>query len=116
MSREALAGFMSALAEDSTLQEELRNAAEGTGEDAAVPTDQFVKIAEARGFEFTVDEALGIFELDDDELESVSGGAVFAKHDYAPTSFHRGSRMIKEVLGKPIPAHRLGDLAGFRFF
>jgi predicted ribosomally synthesized peptide with nif11-like leader len=115
MSREALAGFMSALEKDPTLQEELKSAVEGTGEEAAVPTERFVEIAGARGFDFTVDEALGIFELSDDELESVSGGAVFAKYE-GKTGLRGGTRMLKEELGKPIPAHRLGDMAGFKFF
>jgi len=106
MSREALAGFMSALKEDATLQEELRSAAEGTGEDAAVPTERFVEIAEARGFEFTADEALGIFELDDDELESVSGGAVFAKHE-GLAAHEGGVRMVKVDYAKPVPLNFL---------
>jgi hypothetical protein len=75
MSRKALTGFLTALADDVSLQEELRTAAEGTGDDAIVPTETFVEIAEARGFAFTVDEALGITELGDDELGAVSGGA-----------------------------------------
>ena len=57
MSREAVIAFLRKVADDPGLQEEL------------------VGFARERGFEFTVEE------LGDSELDSVTGGAAFAKYD-----------------------------------
>ena len=117
MSKEALAGFMSKLAEDAGLQEELRAAAEGTGDEAAVPTERFVEIAGGLGYEFTADEALGIFEVADEELDSVSGGAAFAKYDGVVGRFNKASvGMLKDEVGKLMPLNLLFGHKNFKFF
>jgi len=95
MSREQLSEFMKLLAEDSALQEELRNAAEGTGDDAVVSSERLVEIARARGFEFTVEEAEGVFELSDDELDAVAGGLTLGQS----TRYYKEQRSFKSMDG-----------------
>jgi predicted ribosomally synthesized peptide with nif11-like leader len=102
MSKDALAGFMSKLAKDSALQEELRGLAEGSGDDAAVPTEAFVEFAQDKGFEFTAEEAMGVFEMSDDDLDSVSGGGVFAKYDG-----------LEDKVGYKMMASRIGFKGSF---
>jgi len=110
MSREALAEFVARLADDPALQEELSKLAEGTGDQAAVPTEAFVEFARARGFDFTVDEALGIHELGDDELDTVSGGAHPPEMPLRVLNFGRGP----DDSVKPVPAIRISGLGAFR--
>ena len=40
-----------------------------------------MKYAASKGHQFSAEEISSSFELSDDELESVAGGAVFAKYD-----------------------------------
>ena len=81
MSKDALAGFLSELSQNPDLRAELRTVSVGDGDDAAVAPDELVRFAASKGHEFSVDEVRSTFELTDDELESVAGGAVFAKYD-----------------------------------
>jgi predicted ribosomally synthesized peptide with nif11-like leader len=103
MSKEALVGFLNAMTEDQGLQDELREAAEGTGDEAAIPTERLVQIAGARGFEFSAEEVLGIGELSDDELEAVAGGAAFAKYDGVLSSFKAGLPTVQDKVMKSVP-------------
>lgn len=113
MSKEALAEFMSRLAQDADLQDGLRGLAEGDGDDSAVSTDAFVGFAHENGFEFTVEEALGAFELSDDELDSVSGGGVFVKGEIS-----RGSLLGNKAMPtyKELPLSLLYGNKAFKFF
>ncbi len=75
MSRESLKVFMEKTASNSFLEEELKNAVGNkTGQEAL---DAFVKAGSDRGFDFTAQEVRELFEekeLNDKELESVTGG------------------------------------------
>jgi predicted ribosomally synthesized peptide with nif11-like leader len=97
MSKESLAEFYSAVAEDAALQDEIRAAAEGTGDEATVSAAQLVEIASARGFEFTEEEALGVVELDDDELEAVAGGLFLRKHQQLYDKWNKTSAALGKV-------------------
>ena len=104
MSKKALNEFLNTMANDPGLQEELRNAAEGSGDDATVSAERLVEIGGARGFEFTTEEVTGVGELGDDELEAVAGGGVFAKYDGVDGE----SRLMKWMDG----GVKLNDLLG----
>jgi predicted ribosomally synthesized peptide with nif11-like leader len=81
MSKDDLAVFLSELAQNQDLQAELRSVSVDGGDDAAVAPEELVKFAASKGHQFSVEEVRSTFELTDDELESVAGGAVFAKYD-----------------------------------
>lgn len=81
MSKEELASFLSELSQSQDLQKEIRSVSVGDGDDAGVAPEDLVKFAASKGHQFSVEEIRSAFELTDEELESVAGGAVFAKYD-----------------------------------
>jgi hypothetical protein len=119
MGTDGFVAFLADLSKNDGMQNELRALAEGVGDEAAIPTDALVDFARTRGFEFTADEAVGVLELNEDELDAVAGGL-----RPSTAGFARGKLCYTETLpagaglnrAKPIPACRLFDLAGFKFF
>jgi predicted ribosomally synthesized peptide with nif11-like leader len=107
MSKEALSEFLNTMAKDPNLQEQLRNAAEGSGDQATVSAERLVEIGEANGFEFTPEDVAGVGELSDDELESVAGGAVFAKYDGVDGEAQAALKNMKNLYGGGVPLNNL---------
>jgi predicted ribosomally synthesized peptide with nif11-like leader len=81
MSHDELAAFLSEISENPELMEELRTIADGEGDDASIAPDELAKFAASKGREISADDIRSAFEVSDDELEAVAGGAVFAKYD-----------------------------------
>jgi predicted ribosomally synthesized peptide with nif11-like leader len=94
MGENGLSAFMKKLTEDETLQEELRLAAHGVGDEATVPTDRLVEIARARGFELNAEEILSMFQVSDDELEAVAGGLTLGGQQ---ERYYKEQRGVKDL-------------------
>jgi hypothetical protein len=63
------------------MQEELRLMSGGDVDAERVAVDDLVKYAASKGHTFSAEEIGSAFELSDDELDAVAGGAAFAKYD-----------------------------------
>jgi predicted ribosomally synthesized peptide with nif11-like leader len=108
MGENSLSAFMKKLTEDESLQEELRAAARGIGDEASVSVERLVEIARARGFELTAEEVLGLFQVGDEELEAVAGGLTLGGQQ---ERYYKEQRAVKDLkvfkFYKELPLGRL---------
>jgi len=75
MSTQALHEFLSQVAADTALQDELRTVGVGGGD--VIKAEKLVEFATGKGFDVTLDDVRGAsLELSEAELESVAGGAI----------------------------------------
>jgi predicted ribosomally synthesized peptide with nif11-like leader len=106
MSIESFEAFMTRLAEDAGLRDELRaQAPEGLN------FEQLAQAAAARGFEFSAEELVDSAEgeLSDEQLEAVAGGASFYKLDFQSNL----QSAVQKVIGLS-NMHKLGSTV-FKF-
>jgi predicted ribosomally synthesized peptide with nif11-like leader len=76
MTSKAFKDFVSKVAADDSMKQELKAL---TDDDGKVGMDEVVGLAAQHGYEFSVEDISS--ELDDDQLDKVGGGAAFLKLD-----------------------------------
>jgi predicted ribosomally synthesized peptide with nif11-like leader len=75
MSKQALEAFKAKLSEDEKMRQELTSTLSADGSKATASLDELVTFAKSHGYDFTPGEAGQNLELNEDQLNSVSGGA-----------------------------------------
>jgi hypothetical protein len=90
MSKQALEAFKAKLADDETLRSEMTRILSQDGKTSRASVQDLAAFAKSRGYDFSPEEARGVIELSDDQLDSVSGGAVdmFFKYDGSQQTFN----------------------------
>ena len=78
MSEEQLKAFLAKVQADTSLQEQLK---------AAADSDAVLAIAKEAGFSISVDELKAFSELSEEELENVAGGGTAIHHCYFATAY-----------------------------